>query len=59
MQEEPAGAEEWVGDGLLPRLEGRNDGKQDRDGKEEDAEADGALLEVEQEEGCGEEDAEE
>jgi len=51
VQEEPAGADEGVGDGFVARMEGGDQGEENDDREEEDAEADGFVFGGEDKEG--------
>ena len=59
MEEYPAGVEERKGCGFLAGAEGGDDSEEEANGQDEDAEGDGPVAPVDDEEGKGEEEAEE
>ena len=59
VEEDPTGVEDRKGGALLSGVEGRDDAKEEADGEDEDAERDGFIAPVDEEEGQGEEEAEE
>ena len=58
VEEDPAGVEGGEGGGFLTGMEGRDKAEEEADGQNEDAERDGFVTGVDDEEGCGEEEAE-
>ena len=51
VKEEPAGADEGIGNGFVAGMERRDEGEEDDYREEEDAEADGFVLGGEEQEG--------
>ena len=59
MEEDPAAAEEREGGALLAGMEGWDEAEEKADGQNEDAEGDGFVAPIDDEESAGEEEAEE
>ena len=59
VEEDPAGVEEGEGGVLLARMEGGDENEEEADGEDEDAERDGFVTAVDEEEGQSEDEAEE